>query len=358
MRANSAWRKWPVNRVPGISFCIITGGRRPDRMEALLQSIARMGVPAYEILVCGDWHNDPRIDYAPKKEWAGNAEVCRMRNFNAHRARYATVIILDDDVEFFPDWWEKIKKHTGFDLAGCRGVDPHGERWWDYQRVERGNPIALPALLPYGERHPDAYISGYFMMMRWEVWNAVRFDESRRNYQHDDVDFCHRATSMGFSLATFPDAAVIHHVDPRGREASERARAQFIASHKLEGATDAELAAKYMMLKEYGKAIPLFKKLAAERGDFHSVYNLAFCCERAGARDEALFCYKKAAAATDEVEAARRAAAHFHAGEILRDAGTRSEAEAHFKSALEILPQHRKAARALAELADARTEIK
>ena len=58
------------------------------------------------------------------------------------------------------------------------------------------------------------------MMMRAEVWEAVKFDENRRNYQHDDVDFCHRATDIGFSLKIFPNASVIHHMDPRGRDES------------------------------------------------------------------------------------------------------------------------------------------
>ncbi len=347
-----------MSRPAGISFCVITGGHRPVMMESLIRSIVRMGVPAYEILVCGNWHDDPRIDYAEQKEWAANAEVCRMRNFNAQRARYGTVIVLDDDVEFFPDWWEKMQAHKEFDLAGCRGLDPSGQRWWDYQRIGRGNPIALPHLLEYGEKHPDAYISGYFMMMRWEVWNAVRFDETRRNYQHDDIDFCHRATAAGFSIKIFPDAAVTHHVDPRGREESEKAKAQFIASHNMEGASDMELGTKYMMLKEYKKAIALFKSFAAETGDFPSTYNLAFCYEQAGATDDALFCYAKAATIPGEIEASRRAAAHFHAGEIHKACGRLAEAELHLKSALGLQPDHRKAAQSLAGLGNIRAAAK
>ncbi|MBI5178716.1 MAG: tetratricopeptide repeat protein [Nitrospinae bacterium] len=334
--------------ISGISFCVITGGHRPDRMEALIASIARMNIPQFEILVCGNYHEEPRISYAEKKEWAAKAEVCKMRNFNAARARFDTIVILDDDVTFAPDWWENIKHIGPFDLAGCRGLDPHGNRWWDYQRIERGNPLAVPVLLDYAETHPDAYISGYFMLMRKAVWDAVKFDEQRRNYQHDDIDFCHRASAMGFTLALFPQAAVTHHVDPRGREENDRAKAEFIARHGLDSADEGTLAEAYLRMKEYARAIPVLKKLAAEKGGFHNFYNLAFCYEQAGAEEDALYCYRKALDAQG-AEPHRFAAAHYHIAYILRARGNTTEAEEHFKAALAHQPEHRMAALALDE---------
>ncbi len=327
---------------PGISFCVITGGHRPDMMEALIQSIEAQQIPAYEILVCGKYRNDPRVNYMETINLAETAAVCKMRNLNAARARYDTIIILDDDVTFSPDWWEHMRRHDSFDLAGCRGLDPLGNRWWDYQKIERGNPLASPQLLEYGEEDPGSYISGYFMMMRWDVWHAVQFDEARRNYQHDDIDFCHRAKDAGFTLKVFSDAVVTHHVDPRGRVENDRAKAEFIERNATV-ATAEEEARKLLLLKDYAAAAQKYRTLAAAHGRFDDCYNFAFCEEQLGNIDAALRWYRKAATA-NAPSPARRAAAWFHIGSILRAKGETEAAEAALRQTLELQPDHKKAA--------------
>ncbi len=327
---------------PGISFCVITGGHRPDMMEALIQSIAAQHIPAYEILVCGKYKKDPRVNHIETKEWAETAAVCKMRNFNAARAQYDTVIILDDDVTFAPDWWHNMKRHAGFDLAGCRGLDPLGNRWWDYQKIERGNPLAAPELLDYAAEDPGSYISGFFMMMRWDVWNAVKFDETRRNYQHDDIDFCHRVKDAGFTLKVFPDAVVTHHVDPRGRAETERARAEFIERNSTP-ATAEEEARKLLLIKDYAAAAEKYRALAARHARFDDCYNLAYCEEQLGNPGDALEWYRKATAA-NAPSPARRAAAWFHIGSILLDKGIAGDAAEALRKTLELQPDHKKAA--------------
>ncbi len=339
-----------MERESGISFCIITGGQRFDMMENLIQSIAAQNVPSYEIIVCGNYREDPRIRFFEKKEWAENAEVCKMRNFAAARARFDTIIILDDDVEFAPDWYEKIKRENDFDLAGCKGLLPDSRRCWDYQKMERGNPLAAPVPLDYGEDDPDAYISGYFMMMRAKVWKAVKFDENRRNYQHDDVDFCHRATDIGFSLKIFPNATVIHHMDPRGRDESEKARANFIEEGASSGLSDYEEGMKRLLLKDYKSAISAFKKSVADKSDFNAFYHLAYCHQQIGALNNAARYYLKAVETPGENDGSRMAAALFHLGEIYAEKEIWYFAEYFFEKALIFSPGHRKAARILAEL--------
>lgn len=327
---------------PGISFCVIAGGHRPDMMDALIQSIEAQCISAYEILVCGKYKHDPRVDYLETKELAETAAVCKMRNLNAARARYDTIIILDDDVTFAPDWWVHMRNHTNFDLAGCRGLDPLGNRWWDYQKIERGNPLASPELLDYAMQDPGSYISGYFMMMRRDVWKAVKFDETRRNYQHDDVDFCHRVKDAGFSLTVFPDAVVTHHVDPRGRAENDRAKAEFIEKG-APAATAEEEARKLLLLKDYAAAAIKYNALAARHGRFDDCYNLAFCEEQMGNIDAALKWYRQAATA-NAPSPARRAAAWLHIGAILCGKGEDEAAGAALRKTIELQPDHKKAA--------------
>ena len=342
---------------PGISFCVISGGHRPDRLEALIQSIIRLEIDVFEILVCGLYEggeSDRRVKYFKKEEWANRAEVCRMRNFNAENGSYDTIIILDDDVEFTLGWWKGISKQIEFDLAGCRGVDGNGQRWWDWQKIERDNPTAKPELLDYDETDPNAYISGYFMMMKRAVWERVKFDEDRRNYQHDDIDFCHRVTDMGYTLKIFPNATVIHHVDERGRDESERARKDFLRSNRV-AKSESEEAQFYLSLGEYREAIPLFKKLAGKERKFEHLYNLAFSYHKVGALNNAIKYYLEAVAepAKDGSDDVRLAAAYLHLGEIFIKKGDNTLAEGSLKKALSYLPEHKKAEQLLDTLSEA-----
>jgi tetratricopeptide (TPR) repeat protein len=339
---------------PGISFCVISGGQRPDRFEALIRSIIRLEIDDFEILVCGIYEggeSDRRVKYFEKREWAEKAEVCRMRNFNAERASYGTIIILDDDVELTLGWWKGIGKYRDFDLAGCRGVDGNGQRWWDWQKIDRDNPLAKPELLDYDQTDPNAYISGYFMMMKRRVWEAVKFDEDRRNYQHDDIDFCHRVTDMGYTLKIFPDATVIHYVDKRGREESERARKEFLRKNPVTR-TESEEAQFYLSLGEYREAIPLYKKLAGKERKFSNFYNLAYSYHQLGALSNAVRYYLEAVTqpAEDGSDDVRLAAAYLHLGEIFIKKGDTALAEGSLKKALAYLPEHNKAEQLLDSL--------
>jgi len=330
-----------LTRKAGISFCIITGGKRPDRMETLIQSIVRMELPNYEVLVCGIFHKDSRIRYFEKREWAVSAKVCKMRNFNAKNSKFDTIIILDDDVEFSPDWWEKIKDEKEFDLLGCRGVDSNGNRWWDWQSIERNSPLAKPKLMAYNEESPDAYISGYFMMMKHSVWEDVKFDENRKNYQQDDIDFCHRLTAKGYLLKIFPDALVIHHVDGRGREVSEKARTEYLLNGKPKNRK--EEAEQLIMLGNFKKAIPILKDELKNKKDFYTLYNIAYCYQQIGATANAIRYFFDAIFSDSPTEKQRLASAFLHLGELFIESGKPHLAASSLTSAITLMPKNKKA---------------
>ncbi len=333
----------------GISFCIITGGQRPDRIDTLIKSIKAQSVPSYEILVCGRHRPDPGIIYTEKAHWADRAEVSKMRNFNAAGAQYDTIIILDDDVEFTPDWWRNIRAVQNFDILGCEGLDGNGDRWWDWQKMERGNPLAGPVLLDYTETDHDVYISGYFMMIKKQVWKAVKFDENRRNYQHDDVDFCHRALDLGYRVETCPKATVIHHVDARGREESERARTDYIKKN-FSIKSDRDLGKMLLSTNYFREALPVFKKLSGADPSFENFYNLAYCFQQVGGYSNASKYYLEAIYADGNKDDIRVASAYLHMGEVFLKQGRKELALDCAKTATTLMPQNKKAVEMLFKL--------
>lgn len=348
--------KIKINKIEeGYSFTIITGGHRNDRLNALIQSINRMTIPRYEIIVTGKYKKRPDIVYNHKPEWALEAQVCKMRNLNCKTAKYDKILILDDDVEFTSSWYNDIKDFIDFDMTGCHGIDPEGNRWFDYNWASRTDPLLQPRLMPYNEYNNSVYISGYFMMFKQYVWEKVKFDESRKNYQYDDVDFCHRVIDAGFRISVFPKATVIHYLDKRGRRASEKAREEFIERNTPEEEQAYQKGLKMIREGEWGDTVEYFEKIITIRDGARENYQLGLAYKNMGHLEEAERLFQRALSlfsSDKKVEGINLSSLHFHLGEIYEKKGELSNAENEYKNTLNLLPSHRKAFQALERIKD------
>ncbi len=339
----------------GYSFTTITGGHRDDLLEKLFKSIHRMKIPHYEIIVIGNYHERDDIRYIPAVELAANAEVCKMRNIGCKAAQYDNILVLDDDVEFTPEWYENIKGFTHFDMTGCRGVDPSGNRWFDYNWADRENPLAPTKMLPYDIYNKGVYLSGFFHMFKSYVFDKVQYDENRRNYQHDDVDFCHRVTDAGFRISTFPAATVIHHVDKRGRKESEKALKEF------------EKSLLTPFEKSYRSGINHYRNgnlcdaqadivnaLQEEKQNCRALYAFGLIEQKLCNLDSALKAYSRVKKLLEKNEDTwidfPPASLHLHIGEIFKAKGEFEKAEKAFQNVLAILPEHRLAEACLKDI--------
>ncbi len=331
-------------REKGYSFTTITGGYRDDLLEQLFDSIHRMNIPHYEIIVTGNYREREGIRYIPAPELAANAEVCKMRNMGCKAARYDKILVLDDDVEFTPDWYEKIKNFTDFDMTGCRGIDPDGNRWYDYNWADRRNVLAPTKMIPYDVYNDGVYISGFFQMFKAYVWERVKYDEGRRNYQHDDVDFCHRVIDAGFRISVFPEATVIHHVDTRGRAVSEEALQEFEESlftpfEKLYRAgLDAYRNAGFC------EAQSLLQQALEEEENCRGFYALGLVQQKLCNLDAAALSYRSALDILEDNDEEwidfDPASLHLHIGEIAKAQGKYEEARIAFNRVLSLNAEH------------------
>ena len=194
----------------GWSFCIITDGRRPRKLQREVRSIRRLGFAQYEILVAGvppaGLEGVTRI---PMPGAATAGRLGEMRMALASAARFDRLVVCDDDVIFRRDFCRGLARHGGdFDVLAVRVLNPDGSRYWD--RCTKGGARGH-RLLDYEEAADDhVYVSGAITVLRREVALDVGWDAGLGFYEAEDVDFSRRLVAAGYRISFCREASVLH----------------------------------------------------------------------------------------------------------------------------------------------------
>ena len=77
-----------------VSFCIITGGKRSDTINLVINSIRAQKITTHEIIIAGKHHDEPRIIYLPAADAADNGMLGIMRNLAVSRAQHDNIVLL------------------------------------------------------------------------------------------------------------------------------------------------------------------------------------------------------------------------------------------------------------------------
>jgi hypothetical protein len=216
----------------GISYIIITNGKKPDLLKFQIQSIRASSIPSVEseIIVCGDLEGVDCIDmhevsFIPAEDAAKNGQLGLMRNLACQQAKYSNLVISDDDMIFPEDWQKKfVEADQNFDIMTTKVQLPDGTRFWDkacYQSPVRGHVI-----LNYDEEDDFLYMSGgQSWIMKKYVFEKVQWDPDLKIYKmsnlrdyeqgkhNEDTDFSLRCRNAGFSIKHNPHMKVLHY-DP------------------------------------------------------------------------------------------------------------------------------------------------
>ncbi len=188
---------------------VIPSYNRRDSLPACLESVLGQRYANIEVLVVDDASTDGTMDYLqtvrdPRLRALGYGEnrgACYARNYGAARARGTYLAFQDSDDTWAPDKLEKqlaCLRASGADLCFC-GMN----------RIPvEGKPFYYPVHGFHPERALEDFLAEnragtQTMLMRRQVWEELRFDESFRRYQ--DWDFAIRAAAR-FSLVYLPEA--------------------------------------------------------------------------------------------------------------------------------------------------------
>lgn len=200
-------------RTPGVSFCLITDGRRPARLHEELASIRALALSPVEIIVVGHvppgLGEDVMVIQRPDLALAGRLGA--MRNVGCAAASHAILVVADDDMLFHPEFAEPLREEGEWDVLCVRLLNPDGTRYWDWATIggARGH-----TLLDYDERDDFVYVTGGLAIMRARVHDAVPWDDDRGFYQGEDVEWSSRLRAAGVRI----------RFDVRGRVTHQDAR--------------------------------------------------------------------------------------------------------------------------------------
>jgi len=205
----------------GVSFCIPTNGKRPEKTELTIKSIkAQVGKPV-EIIVCGDVGNFRHIDgvtFVDRKEEAHSRKVAVLRNKAAEVAKYDVIAWCDDDIVLDSNWLQNTitySAHNGWNVLGNKVLLPDGTRYWDRATL---NPHKLVAY-----DHPSydkaLYQSSAFFLVRKNIWKDVKWDETKLVYADaegqipEDVQYSIDLVTKSFVFDFNKDSMVWHNDD-------------------------------------------------------------------------------------------------------------------------------------------------
>lgn len=204
----------------GVSFCIPTNGKRPEKTELTIKSIkAQTGKPV-EIIVCGDVDNFKHIEgitLVDRKEEAHSRKVALLRNKAAEVAKYNAIAWCDDDVVLDKEWMKNTISYSlqnGWEVLGNKVYNLDGTRYWDRATLQPHR------LVDY--THPSydkaLYQSSAFFMVRKDIFNTIKWNEDRLVYADregqipEDVQYSFDLINNKYKL-DFNESSLVWHND-------------------------------------------------------------------------------------------------------------------------------------------------
>ncbi|HEY1171408.1 MAG TPA: glycosyltransferase family 29 protein [Verrucomicrobiae bacterium] len=201
-------------RESGWSFCLITNGKRPQKLQAEIDSIRALNIPAYEILIAGEAPEnlDAGAKFIPAVDAARNGRLGEMRNRLTEQARFDHLVVADDDLLFHGDFYTGLQQYgDAWDVLCVRFLNPDGTRFWDW--ATHGG-IRGHKLLAYTETDEHVYVTGGLCVLKASIADRVQWDDGRGFYQGEDVDFSARLKAAGIT-PKFNELSTVTHDDDR-----------------------------------------------------------------------------------------------------------------------------------------------
>lgn len=205
------------------SFCIITDNSSEacQRIMNIIESIYRMNIPNYEILVIGgntnlfvgdlSKYNMRKINFdeSLKRAW-----ITKKKNDIAKQCKYENIVMMHDYFVFHSSWYkhyDQFLKDREYDVCCNPILLIDGRRdytdWivWDHPKYPKQSTI------PYHEwdKTKWQYISGGYFVVKKQFMIDNPFDENLIAGQEEDVEWSLRIRGKGKIICN-PNSYVRH----------------------------------------------------------------------------------------------------------------------------------------------------
>ena len=189
---------------PSISFCVVTGGKRPEKLERLVRSIQRCEIPQYEIIIAGNPHPIPGTIPVHLPDAAQGGKMGILRNGAARAAGGDLLVSLDDDIILGEGWWSAITAQEEIPpIMTPKILLPDGTRFWDY--AAGADSPGGQRILNYDETDTHLYMTGGAgWVMTRSTWEKVQWNDGAEFYKGGGED-------TGFSISARAAGLVPKH---------------------------------------------------------------------------------------------------------------------------------------------------
>lgn len=192
------------------SFGIVTNGKRLDWIEQIIDSIRKLKIKNYEIIVCGDYYNrrGKFFKYIPFNLRSDQGWITKKKNLIAEKAKYENLCVIHDRLVFNKDWFIGMKKWGNcFDhLSGPQLLD-NGERASDWSLREKYlyKKIGLyGSFMDYRDWDLGIYASGQLHILKRSHALKYKWNESFLWGDPEDVELTENMNSHGHILRFNP----------------------------------------------------------------------------------------------------------------------------------------------------------
>jgi hypothetical protein len=181
------------------TFGIVTSGL-DDRIHIVIDSIEKLNIPEYEVLVIGNSSvNRDRTTIVPFNESERPAWITKKKNLITKLAKYENVVYSHDYIYYNPDWYIGWLKY-GEDYKVCmnRILNADGSRYRDWCIWPHNNNFVdglcarqRGCLIPYDMTHLSKYLyfSGAYWVGKKDVMTEFALDENLLWGQGEDVEW-------------------------------------------------------------------------------------------------------------------------------------------------------------------------
>ena len=178
------------------TFGITTDYKNKDQLFEVFDSIEKLNIPEYEILVIGGEqpYDTGHIKYIHFDELQKPGWTTRKKNIIAQQAQYENVVLMHDYYVFDKDWYKNMVEFSNnvpWDICSCQQLLITGERHFTDWVVWDDPIFPRYSALPYDEwtRVPYMYISGGWIMTKKQVLIDNPFNEELVHGQAEDVEW-------------------------------------------------------------------------------------------------------------------------------------------------------------------------
>ncbi|MFZ5875373.1 MAG: hypothetical protein ACOYXU_03080 [Nitrospirota bacterium] len=180
------------------SFGIITNGKKPEQVEALVESIVQQNIPEREILVCGPFagahpYKDLKVLDDVVLVDDVRAPICAKKNRIINASRYNNLCILHDRFRLPRDWHARFRQYGNFfDFLCLPTVDEGGRRFrvdWMCFCDPITRTLVRNRALPYSRWSAGQIIQGGVILGKKHLMADYGLDERLHWEELEDMHF-------------------------------------------------------------------------------------------------------------------------------------------------------------------------